>query len=376
MNVFNRLSGSFLICLLAGTAAFAAPDPSAVADRLIAHIEKNGGTISYEEAIYDAASDEIIISNVTMTNEDDKVNISSISIAGYDESNTSGLTADKLTIVGIGSEFVDGELSVASVTVDDLNVLDFDLNPDDPKTWRGIASGLSVMDILIAPPNKSAVSVARFKATTTVASPDSISGTTTLKIDDIRIPGSLIEGEAKMFFQASGYELLLLDVDIDFNYDAASQSLTLSNLTIDADKMGTLNFSAAFGGIIESMLSDPSQMQGLIATATIKNASLHFTNKSIFDKALEFGAQMMGQDAEQLKEQAPMMLGFGLAQINNEAFSTMVTGAFNTFLDDPKSLHIEIAPTNPVPIAQIGGAAATAPQTVPDLLSISVVANQ
>lgn len=54
----------------------------------------------------------------------------------------------------------------------------------------------------------------------------------------------------------------------------------------------------------------------------------------------------------------------------------MVTSAVTDFLENPKSLTVTIAPQNPVPVAQIAGAAMSSPKAVPDLLGVAVVANQ
>jgi hypothetical protein len=53
-----------------------------------------------------------------------------------------------------------------------------------------------------------------------------------------------------------------------------------------------------------------------------------------------------------------------------------VADALATFLGDPQSLSIAADPADPIPFAQIMGAAMTAPQALPGLLNLSVGANR
>ena len=53
-----------------------------------------------------------------------------------------------------------------------------------------------------------------------------------------------------------------------------------------------------------------------------------------------------------------------------------ISAAVNTYLDDPKSLKISAEPTEPVPFPMIMGAAMGAPQTIPQVLGVTVTANE
>ena len=54
----------------------------------------------------------------------------------------------------------------------------------------------------------------------------------------------------------------------------------------------------------------------------------------------------------------------------------MVTEAVNTYLDNPGNLTISAEPENPVPFPMIMGAAMGAPNTLPDVLGVTVEANR
>ena len=61
--------------------------------------------------------------------------------------------------------------------------------------------------------------------------------------------------------------------------------------------------------------------------------------------------------------------------LNNPDFQNQVAGAVSTFLQDPKSLSVTIAPDAPISAAEIVGIASTAPQSLPERLKASVTTN-
>ncbi|MDN3718941.1 hypothetical protein QW131_06290 [Roseibium salinum] len=68
----------------------------------------------------------------------------------------------------------------------------------------------------------------------------------------------------------------------------------------------------------------------------------------------------------------PMML----SMLQNKDLETQVAEAVTQYLNSPGSLQITAAPGAPVPMAQIMGTAMLAPQMIPQILSVSVTANQ
>lgn len=379
MNSFRHavLSAALTAGVFQAGSAFAAPDPVAVADRLVEMITLSGSQASYESAVYDPSNDVVTVLNFKISGSDGNGTFATVTVKGYDEDNTEGFGADDITATGFELVDDDTQVFISSVTIAGLSIPSLDVDPEDPKSWENVKySSAEIANINAIPKGSVPITVASVKSTATYTGDDGISGEGTLIIDDLSLPASIMEGEAKAFMDASGYENLILDVAIDAAYDAADQTLDLNKMTFDAQDMGVINFSANLGGMVDELLRDPEQIQGLMATATLRSANLSFSNNSIFEKGLDFAAKMTGQDASQLKAQAPFVLGFGLAQINNEAFTKMVTEAVTKFLDSPNSLSVKIAPENPVPVAQIAGAAMSSPQVVPDLLGVTVEANQ
>lgn len=372
----GAISALIASTLFTTTAAFAAPDANAVADRLVALLSTSGAQVSYDQAVYNPADDVVMVINVKAIEDGKTATMATVSVKGYDEDNTEGFGSDMVSATGFEAEIEGGKLFVASMSISDLFIPTLDIDTEKPESWGLTYSSAELINLNALQGDQPPVTVASVKSTANYLNDDGISGTGTLNIDDINVPASIMDAQVKAFMDASGYENLILDINLDGAYDATTQNLELSTFEIDAAEMGVINFSAQLGGIIAEMLQDPDQIQGLMATATLRGASLKFANNSIFEKGLDFAAQMTGNSADQLKSQAPFVLGLGLGQINNPAFTKMVTEAVSAFLEDPKSLAVSVAPANPVPVAQIAGAAMSSPESVPDLLAVGVVANQ
>ncbi|MEP0520931.1 MAG: hypothetical protein ABJO09_11330 [Hyphomicrobiales bacterium] len=372
----GAISALITSTLLSTTVAFAAPDANAVADRLVALLSQSGADVSYDQAVYNPADDVVMVINLKAVEDGKTASLATVSVKGYDEDNTEGFGSEMLSATGFEAEVDGGTLFVASMSISDLSIPTLELDTEKPESWQLKYSSAELINLNALQGDQPPVTVASVKSTANYLNDDGISGTGTLSVDDIKVPASIMDAEMKAFMDASGYENLILDVNLDGAYDATTQNLEMNNIEIKAAEMGTINFSAQFGGIVAEMLQDADQIQGLMATATLRGANLKFANDSIFEKGLDFAAQMTGNSAEQLKSQAPFVLGLGLGHINNPDFTKMVTEAVSAFLDEPKSLAVSLAPANPVPVAQIAGAAMSSPEAVPDLLAVGVVANQ
>ncbi|WP_404399993.1 hypothetical protein [Pelagibacterium halotolerans] len=118
----------------------------------------------------------------------------------------------------------------------------------------------------------------------------------------------------------------------------------------------------------ESMLAE-------FDTLKLENASIRYDDASLFMKALDFAAAEQGLDgatfAQGLKFTVPMML----VDLDNAAFSEMVTSAANAFIDDPRNLEIAAEPAQPVGIEEFMGVEDD-PLLLIDLLNLQVRANQ
>ena len=114
---------------------------------------------------------------------------------------------------------------------------------------------------------------------------------------------------------------------------------------------------------------------GLVQQLTFNNASISFDDASITKKLLEYAGSEQGVTGEQMAQSLKGLVPIMIAQLNMPDLQNQIAAAVNTYLDDPKSLKISAEPKEPVPFPMIMGAAMGAPQTIPQVLGVTVTAN-
>jgi hypothetical protein len=112
-------------------------------------------------------------------------------------------------------------------------------------------------------------------------------------------------------------------------------------------------------------------LQGL----SIGGASLRYDDASLAPKLLEFFAKAQGLEKAQLVEGLKAMVPAMIAGMGIPELGELVTPAVNAFLDDPKSLEVDVAPASPTSLLVVV-AAAQNPASLITTLGVSVTANE
>lgn len=189
---------------------------------------------------------------------------------------------------------------------------------------------------------------------------------------------------------AIGYPQLTGDLTGSGSWEPQTGALTLDPLQLEIENAGELSFSYTITGYTPSFIQSLTQLSqqlqasqggndgagmaiiGLISQLYLQSAELNFVDRSLTNKVLDYYAGQNNQTREQLVDQLVGALPLALSYIQNAEFQAQVAGAVRDFLQNPQALNIAIAPQNPVPATQIIGAAMGAPQTLPQVLNLSV----
>lgn len=182
--------------------------------------------------------------------------------------------------------------------------------------------------------------------------------------------------------RALGYEKVSLDVAFSGTWDDKTGRLDIPSLTIGAADMGTLKLAVAIGGltpaVIEEMKkaeADQAKQMELLQQLTVEKASLRWDDASLVTRVIGMQAKEQGVDSKTYAKQIKLMLPAILSMVGNKDFEKKVASAAGTFLEAPKSLTVSAMPKQPLPVAQIMGAAMMAPQSLPSVLGAEVSAN-
>ncbi|MEM0906980.1 MAG: hypothetical protein AAGJ94_06430, partial [Pseudomonadota bacterium] len=196
-------------------------------------------------------------------------------------------------------------------------------------------------------------------------------------IEGLQIPAALLPNpQATSILGLLGADPVRADGAITLSWAEDTGAITLDeNLTIAG--IGQLRASANVSGIPRAIFDNPTRAQEAIATASIGDISLRFDDGGITPFMLGMMAEQSGIGAaefaagltQQVEAQIEGILGArGLA--------SEVGAALRTYLNDPQNITIAATPANPVPVAQLIGAAMAAPAQIAGILNLSITANE
>jgi hypothetical protein len=176
------------------------------------------------------------------------------------------------------------------------------------------------------------------------------------------------------------------------SWNPADGKLTISEESFDVQNAGKLNFQFDISGYTPALLkqmqelakqnagktdaSNGMAMMGLMQQLTLNSVSLRFDDASLTGKLLDFASKQMGQPKDAIINQYKGMVPMMAAQLQDPEFITMISNAANAYLDNPKSIEIKVAPSAPVPFAQIMATGMAQPQALIKTLGVQVLANQ
>ncbi|MEM9667921.1 MAG: hypothetical protein AAF950_03275 [Pseudomonadota bacterium] len=154
---------------------------------------------------------------------------------------------------------------------------------------------------------------------------------------------------------------VMMDPDADTITTAASDNyIALKDgfkLSGGGKFSGVSDFYANLGDpeFLEAADANPSAVLGALSSLSLYDLELVFEDQSILEKGFQFAAAMMGEDAESLKGQAQLGVGFlplmgAQAGIDAEIL-TELSGALSTFLAEPGTLTLKLDPETPVTAA-------------------------
>lgn len=176
------------------------------------------------------------------------------------------------------------------------------------------------------------------------------------------------------------------------SWNPTDGKLTISEESFDVQNAGKLNFKFDISGYTSELIkqvqelnkqnagktdaSNGMAMMGLMQQLTLNSVSVRFDDASLTGKLLDLASQKMGQPKEAIINQYKGMLPMMAAQLQDPEFVTMLSNAANAYLDNPKNIEIKVAPSAPVPFAQIMATGMAQPQALIKTLGVQVIANQ
>ncbi|MBP0617334.1 hypothetical protein [Jiella mangrovi] len=380
------------VALMSTTAAFAA-DANAFGERLKAVAADQNMTIAYDSAT--SEGDNVILKGMTASPKgEEPAKLGDITFENVTGSTEDGWKIARIPIDDIDVTEGDTRTTITGMSIEGAEILPADRSGLPPaKQFSEVyfdKAGLQSMTVEKAGAKVFGLTGASIDNTTNDGD-DSFSSDFNLGTFDADFTKA--DPETAKTMSDLGYGNLSGTAEGSASWDPKTGTVSLDPFDINVANAGNLSFTYEMAGytpaFIQSMQKISQQMQqnpdgnqnsgmammGLLSQLSLGSADITFVDDSLTDKLLDFYAKKQGTTRDQLIQQIEQTVPAMLSQLQNPEFQNKVSGAVSTFLKDPKSLSISIDPESPIPAMQIMGAAMGAPQTLPQVLSLDVTAN-
>lgn len=386
--------------LLAGAALATLASPAFALDgadllaRLNATYATSGVTISAANIAVDGSTVTFEGTELKAAGAEAPIKLGTVTMEGVEEDGDSGYTVET-----VGFQDVNVTEAESSVTAKDIAINGVSI--PGTVTPGTLDSLVMYESATTGPINVSAKGKEVFSMSGMEANITRMDGDAGLEFDatlsDLKADLTTVEDpKAKDTLAKLGMTSLEGKVAMSGSWELASGKLAVDEYSFDFKDVGRLNLALEFSGYtldflkgiqeaIKASESNPNKeeanaalgmsMMGLVQQLTFNSASITFEDASITKKLLDFAGSEQGVTGDQMAQSLKGLIPVMIAQLNMPDLQNQISAAANTFLDDPKSLTISAQPKEPVPFPMIMGAAMGAPQTIPQVLGVTVTAN-
>lgn len=329
-----------------------------------------------------------------------------ITFSGVVEGADGSYTADSVTIPDIDTEFASAPEPVGHLTLSDISAEGLYLPAGETipaVALLQLVQSISTGPLSVTRDGVEVISVDAMEATTTFnpaqGSADLVDLSSTLAISGIWLDLSTVGEEdatAGAVIESLGLTTVSGDITQDMTWSMADGHLVLNEFLFDFADLGALNLTTDLTGLTPDVLDQIYAMQAamgdggemteeqaqarmmsgmaLMQGVNIVGTSVRYDDASLAGKLLDFFAAQSGADratfVEGLKASLPSMI----AESGVPALADLIVPPVSTFLDDPQSLEVKVAPASPTSLLVLMAAAAN-PAGLITALGLAVEAN-
>ncbi len=383
------------IVLLASTQLSFAVDADDFAKKFVAAYASGGMKIDYS-GVSDQGSD-IVLQNVTvgMEGEPERLRLGDLTFNGVEDDGSGGYEVKTLTEDSIDFSNEEVQFTLKVLVVNNLRIpAEAKMETiDDVLYYDSVTTGPMVVTV----EGSNVFQIAKSSATVSNNS-DNTRMDFKARADGLEIDLSDVkDAEAQQAINGMGYQYVGGDLVVDGFWSLPTGELTVSEYALTLNDVGRIDLKLSISGYTLDFVRGIQQLQenmakqandekaqqamglamlGMMQQLTFNSLSLRFDDASVTNKVLDMVAGQQGMSRDQMVQGLQGMLPFVLGQLQNPDFQTKVTEAVSLYLADPKNIEVIAQPDSPLPFATIAGSAMGAWQTLPDVLNVSVTANQ
>jgi hypothetical protein len=328
-----------------------------------------------------------------------------VTFSGVTENADGSYTAKSVTIPDIDTDFdaeTKGHVSVRDIRLDGLYLPAGDnLSPLDSLQ---LVQAASIGPIAISADGKQIVSIDSIQSTATFnpsqGSAALVDLTSRFTLAGLKLDLSSVKDEdpdAGEMLEALGITTITGGVNGSLSWTMADGHMVMDQFKFDFAELGALDVNADLTGLTPEVMKQLGEMQTAMASSgttseeqaqaqmmssmaimqgvSIVGASVRYDDASLAGKLLEMFAQQSGTDRSTFVGSLKAMLPETINQMGIPALADLIVAPASTFLDDPQSLELKVAPSSPTSLLVLMAGAAN-PAGLIKVLNLTLAANQ
>ncbi|MDB5527084.1 MAG: hypothetical protein JWR51_187 [Devosia sp.] len=406
------------LALLASVASVALLQPAFALDAqaFVDRIQAVWGPLGYELTLNDPQldGDTITVENATIGVKgvegatEPTSFTTSLTFSGVKETGDGGYTADSVSLPDVEADFEGDDKTKGHVSLSDIELTGFYLPGGDtvtPVQLLQLVGAISTGPLSVTRNGEEVIGIESMESGSTFepaqGSADLTNLSSTLSITGITADLSTVKEEdaqAGAVVEGLGLTNIAGDITGSFNWSMADGHMTVDQFLFDFADVGAIDMTVDLTGLTPALLTklqeankaveaagDPTSeaaqaaqaMMGmeLLQGLSIGGANIRYDDASLAGKLLEFFAQAQGIDKAQMVEGLKAMVPQMIASVGIPELVDLVAPPVSTFLDDPKSLEVDVAPGSPTSLLVLM-AAASNPASLITALGVTVTANE
>jgi hypothetical protein len=180
------------------------------------------------------------------------------------------------------------------------------------------------------------------------------------------------DAKARRMLEDLGYERITADYALKLAWNEADESVTIDDFRLAVKDMGTITGTAELTGLKRSAIENIDTIGDALEDLSLAGGTFTFEDDSIVTRGLTLQAGKMSIEPEAFREQIAGALPFMITFIGNPDFQKQLAPALQILLRTPGTMSVTAAPAAPIAISALAAVFDSAPQTLPDLLGLTV----
>lgn len=254
----------------------------------------------------------------------------------------------------------------------------------DPKLLAAALGFVEFDDIDIRPAGKDAMVLGKFR----IDLADYLGFMPTRLVAEISglvIPTSVIDNpEGRKIFERLGYDTIDASYGLRVHWNEATETVEVDELSVAVKGVGSFIARLALAGLPRSTIENPERIGDAVPGLSLVGGAFTFTDDSIVGKSLDMLAETMKAPPDKFRQQFADAMPFllSISALNNPQFMAIVqksgllgklTPVVKEFVAIPgSSITVSASPAIPVPLPRIAATTQDAPDTLVELLGITI----